>query len=147
MVVGGALALAFALDVVLGLQGKTRWICGTVATLAFGPLVLSGVGLIRRVRGALLAGALAWLPLLFIIQIHGVGYSAVTPPGLQLKIWPEFGYSASLGPSFALYWDDDEEVFYYGVNVMALLACTYLGERAWRRFVRLRRMRRVREAR
>jgi len=144
MVGGGAISLALALDEVMGIQGRVRWIFVAVVAVAFAPLISSGVALIRRVRGAHFAGALAWIPLLFVFQVDRVSYAASVFPTLEWKIWPEFGFWGSFGPTFTAYWFADEQPFYYGVNLMALLAGTYLGERAWRRRVRLRRARKRR---
>jgi hypothetical protein len=140
MVITGAMCLALALDDILQqLEGLHLAIFATVASLAYAPLIISGMMLVRGAPHAQLSGAVAWIPTLLFVRAGHVQYSASALPMVEWKVWPTFGLRVELTPIFTAALYEERRPFYYGVNVVALLALTYLGERAWRRHIRFRR--------
>ena len=133
MVVVGSYCFASVFDAVFRGTPKPPVVLSTVALLVYSPLVVAGVMLARKSRGWRLAGALSWLPQVFVVNLGRLSYRASAIPTLEWHVFPYFGYTFSTSNHFSVTWHHETQESQLSVNVVALLAFTYLAERVWRR--------------
>ena len=138
LTVAGVITSARMLDALPG--GPSSALLIFLVVTIYGMLIVAGVLLILRRRGALWFALVLMVAYLPIVQGWRLRYLVTFFPTAEFKLWPEFGIAVSTSQRFDLRWFASEQPLYIGINLTAAVILSFLWwhlERAQRARERL----------